>query len=127
MDIRMKVLASRVAALLLAATVTAACAKVPGVYVYEKDGQASAAKPGGGADPKTYVADNWASKIVPTVHDKAVDVTTVAAAIAKDPAAAGRQYGHQSGTGSPFAYMVKGEGTVTDVDTSVPTGPMTVL
>jgi len=124
----MKVVASRVAAVLLAAALTAACAKVPGVYVYEKDGQASAAKAaGGGADPKAYVADNWASKIVPTVHDKAVDVTTVAAAIAKDPAAAGKQYGHQSGTGSPFAYMVKGEGTVTDVDTSVPTGPMTVM
>ena len=124
----MKVVASRVAAVLLAAALTAACAKVPGVYVYEKDGQATAAKAkaDGGADPKTYVTDNWASKIVPTVHDKAVDVTTVAAAIAKDPAAAGRQYGHQSGTGSPFAYLVKGEGTVTDIDTSVPTGPMTV-
>lgn len=121
----MKVLASRVTAVLLAATLTAACSKVPGVYVYEKDGQASAAK-AGAADPKTFVADNWSSKIVPTVHDKAADVTTVVAAIAKDPDAAGKQYGHQSGTGSPFAYMVKGSGTVTDLDTSVPTGPMTV-
>src|SRR5512135_2178094 len=102
MDIRMKVPVGRFAALLLAATLTAACSKVPGVYVYEKDGQAPAARAGGGADPKTYVADNWASKIVPAVHDKATDITTVAAAIAKDPAAAGRQYGHQSGTGSPF-------------------------
>ena len=123
----MRVLVRRTAVLALVAALTAGCSKVPGVYVYEKDGQASAAKAGGGADPKTFVADNWASKIVPTVHDKAVDVTTVAAAIAKDPAAAGKQYGHQSGTGSPFAYMVKGEGTVTDVDTSVPTGPMTVM
>lgn len=121
----MKVLASRVALVVLAATLTAACAKVPGVYVYEKDGQASAAK-AGAIDPKTFVADNWSAKIVPTVHDKAVDVTTVAAAVAKDPAAAGQQYGHQSGTGSPFAYMVKGTGTVTDIDTSVPTGPLTV-
>ena len=121
----MKVLASRVTAVLLAATLTAACSKVPGVYVYEKDGQASAAK-AGAADPKTFVADNWSSKIVPTVHDKAADVTTVVAAIAKDPDAAGKQYGHQSGTGSPFAYLVKGSGTVTDLDTSVPTGPMTV-
>jgi len=124
----MHVVVRRTAVLALVAALTAGCSKVPGVYVYEKDGQATAAKAkaGGGADPKTYVTDNWASKIVPTVHDKAVDVTTVAAAIAKDPAAAGRQYGHQSGTGSPFAYLVKGEGTVTDIDTSVPTGPMTV-
>ncbi|MFI5896681.1 DUF2291 family protein [Actinoplanes sp. NPDC051513] len=121
----MKVIARRAAALLLAATLTTACSKVPGVYVYEKDGQATAAKPGA-TDPKTYVADNWSSKIVPTVHDKAVDVTTVAAAIAKDPEAAGKQYGHQAGTGSPYAYMVKGSGTVTGIDTSVPTGPMTV-
>src|SRR5690349_4231004 len=113
----MHALVRRTAVLALVATLTAGCSKVPGVYVYEKDGQAAAAKAGN--DPKSYVADNWQSKIVPTVHDKAVDVTTVAAAIAKDPAAAGKQYGHQSGTGSPYAYLVKGEGTVTDVDTSV--------
>jgi predicted lipoprotein len=53
-------------------------------------------------------------------------VTEVAAAIKADPAAAGKQYGHQAGTGSPFAYLVKGTGTVTKVDTSAPTGPMTV-
>ncbi|MEV6842860.1 DUF2291 domain-containing protein [Actinoplanes sp. NPDC051411] len=121
----MMVFARRAAALLLAATLIAACSKVPGVYVYEKNGQAAAAEPGA-TDPKTYVADNWSTKIVPTVHAKAVEVTTVAAAIAKDPAAAGKQYGHQAGTGSPYAYMVKGTGTVTDVDTSVPTGPVTV-
>ncbi|GIM90999.1 DUF2291 family protein [Paractinoplanes toevensis] len=114
----------RVAALLLTAVLVTACSKVPGVYVYEKDGQAAAGSTA--TDPKTYVADNWAAKIVPTVHDKAVDVTTVAAAIAKDPEAAGQQYGHRSGTGSPFAYMVKGSGVVTEVDKSSPTGPMTV-
>ena len=122
----MQVLVRRAAGFALVAALMAGCSKVPGVYVYEKDGQAAAAKAGGGADPKAYVAENWAAKIVPTVHAKAVDVTTVAAAIAKDPAAARKQYGHQSGTGSPFAYLVKGEGTVTDLDTSVPTGPMTV-
>jgi predicted lipoprotein len=102
-----------------------ACARVPGVYVYEKSGgaNAGAATP---ADAKSYVAANWAKKIVPTVHDKAVEITTVAAAIAKDPDAAGKQYGHQAGTGSPYAFMVKGSGTVTKIDTAAPTGPMTV-
>jgi predicted lipoprotein len=122
MDIHM-VLSRRLGALLLL-VLLAACAKVPGVYVYEKDGQAATGPQA--TDPRTYVADNWPSKIVPTIHDKAVDVTTVAAALAKDPAAAGKQYGHQAGTGSPYAFMVKGEGTVTKIDTSVPTGPMTV-
>nr|WP_296067845.1 DUF2291 domain-containing protein [uncultured Actinoplanes sp.] len=99
---------------------------MPGVYVYESTESAGSGKAGGPADAKTYVDESWQAKIVPTVHDKAADITTVAAALAKDPAAAGRQYGHQAGTGSPYAFMVKGSGTVTKVDTEAPTGPMTV-
>ncbi|MBL7259699.1 DUF2291 family protein [Paractinoplanes lichenicola] len=110
-------------ALALASAVTA-CSKVPGVYVYEKDGQAAAESKA--TDPATYVNDNWAQKIVPTVHDNAKDVTEVAAAIKADPDKAGQELGKQAGTGSPYAFMVKGEGTVTEVDTSVPTGPVTV-
>ena len=124
----MTVITRRAAALVVAAATAAAlasaCSKVPGVYVYEKDGQTAAAQ--SATDPKTYVADNWSQKIVPTVHDNAVDITTVAAAIDQDPAAAGKQYGKQAGTGSPYAFMVKGSGTVTDVDTTAPTGPVTV-
>ena len=114
--------------LLLLGSVTGsltACSEVPGVYVYEKDGATAA----GGAtafDPKTYVDGIWASRVVPTVQQNAVDVTTVAAAIAKDPEAAGEQYGKRSGTGSPYAFMVKGTGTVTGIDTDAPTGPLTV-
>lgn len=113
-----------VAGLLLLALLSA-CSRVPGVYVYESEGSQAA---GGAAafDPKTYVDGIWASKVVPTVHDNAVDVTTLAAAIAADPAAAGKQYGHQAGTGSPFAYLATGTGTVTKVDTEAVTGPVTV-
>ncbi|MEV0720186.1 DUF2291 domain-containing protein [Asanoa sp. NPDC050611] len=114
-----------IAGLLLATAVAlSGCAKVPGVYVYEDKG----AQPAGAApaDAKSYVADAWAARIVPTVHDQATEIGTVAAALAQDPAAAGQQYGHQAGTGSPYAFMVKGTGTVTKVDTSVQTGPMTV-
>jgi predicted lipoprotein len=115
------------AVLMCLATVlsVSACARVPGIYVYERSGS----KGGGSSaafDPKTYVDGIWASKIVPTVHEKAVDVTTLSAAIADDPDAAGKKYGHQAGTGSPFAYLAKGSGTVTKVDTSAPTGPVTV-
>jgi predicted lipoprotein len=123
MDIHMKIRLVT-AALLLMGSLTA-CSGIPGVYAYEKDGT----KVAGAAeafDPKTYVDGIWASRIVPTVQQNAVDVTTVAAAIAEDPAAAGKQYGKQSGTGSPFAYMVKGTGTVTDFDADAPTGPLTV-
>jgi predicted lipoprotein len=114
--------------LLLVASL-AACSKVPGVYVYEskqKAGEAAAAAGTAALTPKAYVDGAWASKIVPTVQEKAVDVSTVAAAIAADPEAAGKKYGHQAGTGSPFAYLVKGTGTVTKVDTEAATGPVTV-
>ncbi len=111
------------AALVLIAT-AAACSRVPGVYVYESSGSAPSAA--AAFDPKTYVDGIWASKIVPTVHDNAVDVSTVAAAIDADPDAAGERYGKRSGTGSPYAFMVKGTGTVTKVDTEAATGPVTV-
>ena len=123
MIVRRRLSAVLAGALLLAALV--GCSKVPGIYVYEKAGSTQQ----GGAvafDPKTYVDGIWTSKIVPTVQQKAVEVTTVAAAIDKDPDAAGKQYGVRSGTGSPYAYMVKGTGTVTKIDTDAPTGPMTV-
>jgi predicted lipoprotein len=121
MDIQMKVI--RVVATVLLVFSPAGCAHVPGVWTYESEGSAKRTE---AFDARTYVDGVWASKIVPTVRQKAVDVGTVAAAIAKDPEAAGRQYGHQAGTGSPYAYLVKGSGTVTKIDTSVPTGPMTV-
>jgi predicted lipoprotein len=117
-----RLLAAATAAALVSAVT--ACSRIPGVYVYEKDGEVAAAT--SATDPRTYADSNWTQKIVPTVHDNAVDVTTVAAAIADDPDAAGKQYGNQAGTGSPYAFMVKGTGTVTDVDTEAPTGPVTV-
>ncbi|WP_305785672.1 DUF2291 family protein [Symbioplanes lichenis] len=112
------------AAGLLLAFALAGCAHVPGVYTYE-------AKDAGGTkatafDATTYADQAWTEKVVPAVRSGATDVTTVAAAIDKDPAAAGEQYGVQAGTGSPYAYLVKGSGTVTKVDKTVPTGPMTV-
>jgi predicted lipoprotein len=128
MDIHMELRVLRLHGVLVLALVAvlAGCGRVPGVYVYESEKSRGAAGGAPAGDAKTYVADTWASKIVPTVHDNAADVTTVAAAIAEDPEAAGKQYGHQAGSGSPYSFMVKGSGTVTKVDTSVPTGPMTV-
>jgi predicted lipoprotein len=126
MDIHMKSSLRVATAGLLVAVLVSACSRVPGIYVYESSKSGAAGASAKAFDPKTYVDGIWASKIIPTVRDKAVDVGTVAAAIAKDPDAAGKQYGHQAGTGSPYAFMVKGSGTVTKVDTTAPTGPVTV-
>ena len=103
-----------------------ACSQVPGIYVYAAEQPGSPAGGPAAFDPQRYVDEIWSSKIVPTVRDKALEVTTVAAAITKDPEAAGHQYGHQTATGGPYAFLVKGTGTVTKVDTDAPTGPVTV-
>jgi len=103
-----------------------ACTGVPGVFEYES----SSARASGGAaaafDAPGYVAKIWESKVLPTVSGKAVDATTLLDAIAADPTAAAAQYGTTSGTGAAPAFLVKGEGTVTAVDTTAPTGPVTV-
>jgi predicted lipoprotein len=102
----------------------AGCARVPGIYVYEN---ADAAQKGNAKfDAASYVDGIWASQVLPTVKDKAVDAATLLPAIKANPAAAGSQYGRQAGTGSPYAFLIKGTGTVTAVDTKKPSGPVTV-
>src|SRR5918997_1561000 len=75
----------------------AGCAKVPGIYVYENaaQGQKSSDK----FDAAAYVDGIWASQVLPTVQDKAVDAATLLPAVKADPAGAGAQYGRQAGTG----------------------------
>ncbi len=68
----------------------------------------------------------WESKVLPTVQEQATDAATLVPAVADDPEAAGEQYGHRAGVGSPFSYLVKGSGTVTEVDADSPTAPLTV-
>jgi predicted lipoprotein len=109
--------------LVVVALALSACGRVPGVYTYES--KAAAAAPGAKSfNAKSYVDGIWSSKVLATVDAKAVAAGTLLAAIKKDPAAAGKQYGRQSGTGSPPSFLVKGTGTVTAVDTSTPTGPV---
>jgi predicted lipoprotein len=102
----------------------AGCAHVPGIYTYE--GKSQAAQVAAGFNASTYVDGIWQSKVVPTVHGKAVDAATLLAAIAANPEAAASKYGKTSGVGSPPAFLIKGTGTVTKVDPSSPTGPVTV-
>lgn len=107
-------LATALAVVVLA--VTAGCARMPGIYVAQKQDA------GGGPDKafnaQEYVASVWDAKVVPIVTSKAVDATTVLRAIAADPAAAGKKYGVQAGVGSPSSVLVKGAGTVLTVDGS---------
>jgi len=105
---------------------TGACARVPGIYTIENRDDAQAAASAQTFDPNEYVSSAWDSKVLPTVRSDAVDAATLLAAIEADPDAAGEQYGHQSGVGSPFAYLIRGTGTVTEVDPDDPGEPVTV-
>ncbi len=121
----------RVAPALLAATavvVLAGCSHVPGVYTYVPASEATktGAAGGGAFDAKAYVAKNWTEKVLPTVEKDAVDATTLLPALAADQAAASKQYGYQAGTGSPFAFLTRGTGTVTKVDDENPSHPVTI-
>lgn len=103
-------LVSVVAVLLIAVSGVAGC-KIK----YDSDKSAPGA--GGGAfNAKNYVEELWDSKALPLMHTAPNDVATVLDAIAKDPEAAGKQYGHRAGEGQPWTYLVKGEGTVTKLD-----------
>lgn len=102
----------------------AACGGVPGIYTYEDKSQVAQAA--AGFDAKTYVDKIWKSKVLPTIDTNAVDAGTLLAAIAAGPDAAAKKYGKTSGTGAAPAFLVKGTGTVTNVDTSSPIGPVTV-
>jgi predicted lipoprotein len=97
---------------------------MPGIYTYE--GKSQAAQVAAGFNASSYVNGIWEAKVIPTVHSQAVDVETLLAAIDANPDDAAKKYGKASGVGSPPAFMVKGTGTVTKVDTSSPTGPVTV-
>lgn len=104
------------------------CSRVPGVYTYVPAGQQSAAGAGGAAafNAKAYVAGIWQSKVLPTVEKDAVAATVLLPALEANQDAASKKYGHQSGTGSPYAFLIRGTGTVTAVDEEAPTHPLTI-
>lgn len=74
-------------------------------------------------DPNTYANSIWASKVVPTVLNKSVDISTVLTALEKNSDAAQKQYATQSSDGL-YNFMVKGQGKVLAVNTSSRNGTL---
>ncbi|WP_395108143.1 DUF2291 family protein [Actinomadura sp. SCN-SB] len=62
-----------------------------------------------------YGAATYASKVVPTIEKKAVDIVTLHKAIAAGTEAAGQRYGNREGTG-PYSYAVTLTGTAGEVN-----------
>ncbi|GII81270.1 lipoprotein [Sphaerisporangium rufum] len=102
----------------------AGCSGVPGVYVVES--AASDAAQDGAFDAAKYAAGIWSAKVVPTVLAKAADAEAVVKAVKADPEEAGQKYGRRTGTGGPYAVMVKGTGKVLSVARSSGAGRIEV-
>lgn len=70
---------------------------------------------------ENYVAERWADPLITTVQSSAVDMPTLLSELTADSKAASEKYGLQQGSG-PYNFIVKGQGVVTEVDTSLRAG-----
>ncbi len=62
-----------------------------------------------------FAREFWATKLLPAT-ERAVDLKNLLAALAKDPAAARKKYGHTLGIGGATLFLVRGSGKVTAVE-----------
>lgn len=78
--------------------------------------------PASGADAdnltvaQQYCLDNWDSKMLPTILEKATDTATILTAAKQDLSAAGQKYGTRENETSAWNFCVKGEGTVINIE-----------
>jgi predicted lipoprotein len=99
---------------------------VAGVKVakVEKISTINAQKQAAQFNPTNFVNSLWESQIVPTIMNKAVDISTLIEALKTNQDTAIAQYGHsESGA---YNFMVEGQGKVLAVDTSSSNGTMSI-
>jgi len=72
-----------------------------------------------------FVDPIWATKVLPTIQEKAHDIAKILPEIRADPNTAGQKYGRREAT-NPYNYMVKGTGKVTEMHTESQAGTATV-
>lgn len=89
----------------------AACTVVP----IEED-TARRAQRSGSFNAKAFVASAWGAGIARNLQAATVPYATLAPLLAADPAAAGKAHGRQVTDGSPWAFVVTGEATVSAVN-----------
>lgn len=66
-------------------------------------------------DQTSYVGQIWDSKLMPTVKEKAVDLDMLMDGLIIDEEGTSKKYGNK--VGGPYNFLVKFEGTVTEVNT----------
>jgi predicted lipoprotein len=108
-------------------TLLAALAFLPACKIVRDKDKKKQTGANGAFDADAYVDGIWDSKVMPLVRDHAAEVAIVLDALAKDPDAAGTQYGHRAeAEGAAWNFIVKGKGKVTKVDAESRRGTMIV-
>lgn len=79
-----------------------------------------------GFDAGSYVQELWESQALPHFASSARPVQEVLPAIASDLATAGGQFGYRSGEGSPWSFIVAGQGKVSAKNTESRAGTLEV-
>ena len=72
-----------------------------------------------------FVDPIWATKVLPTIQERAQDISKILPEIRADPNNAGQKYGRREAT-NPYNYMVKGTGKVTEMHTESQAGTATI-
>ena len=78
--------------------------------------------PASGADAdnltvaQQYCLDNWDSKMLPTILEKATDTATILTAAKQDLSAAGQKYGTRENETSAWNFILKGEAVVVNIE-----------
>ncbi len=63
-----------------------------------------------------YCTDNWDSKVLPAIHERAVDAPEFLGDVTADLNAAGEKYGNRANETSAWSFCVKGEGKVVGLE-----------
>lgn len=91
------------------------------VMSLEED-QALRARANKSIDAPTYVSEIWDARALPEMKSKAVPLDELTSAVARDLDQAGSRFGRRVGEGSAWTFVVKGRGTVTQVNAASPRG-----
>jgi len=91
-----------------------------------KDAQSVEAIANGGTafSPAQYVQSIWESRVIPAANGTTLTLEKLIPALQKDPAQAEKDFGHNVGGAANFIVTLSG--IVTKIDTSSPTGSITV-
>jgi predicted lipoprotein len=74
-----------------------------------------------------YTIDNWDSKVIPSIYERAVDITTFLAAVSADLDATGREHGNRANETSAWSFCVQGEARVLEIENADKPNKTTLL